>query len=1548
MSVLRGLNLRRLLTNTPRKHHNFSKITLLLIGLVAVASLSTTFVWGSLAARRSQADKESSSRVTSIEKLPPVGTAGPVKATSVAPAYTAFQAAPFQGCTVNCTATVPATGQAGAAISFAATATTSGCSVAPTFEWDFGDGSAKSTQQNPSKTYASAGTYNWTLTTTVGSGATGIDTVAGGLGEGISAKQAPFGVLSGIARDPQGRGVYVADAIGNSNYIRFINTSAQAVTIGGRSVPAGAVRNIAGGGLDTSDNISGLLADIGSVSGLGVSNDGNLVYFVNSVDAVVRAINVSAASQTVGGQPVGVGNVGTLASGFGTSVNGLSVHPTTGDVYVADATAGTNKVFKITAAGQSTAFAGNGANTKADDAFSAGPALNIPLLQPRAVKVESNGSLLIADTGHGRVIRVDAGGSASLVNQFTVNQQNPNPYPSGLALQGGNVFTANGNQQTIVRVTGTVTTVAGTPGAACDYSSSNCGDGGPAANGGLNLLGSTATPPVAAIDADNNGIFIADQGVSGKGRVRYINLTGGAVTLAGTAVPAGTIQTIAGSGLATPYDSGLATGATFNTPVGVVADANGNLWVSDTISARLRFVNRSAASVTIFAGTQAEQVVPAGTITTVNKNVGSGANDGVPVIQAAFDSPQGLFATSQGIYVADAKSGPQVPPQFSGRRTSLIRFINTSASNVTLFPGSTAPIVVPPGNIAKIAGGSENASSIGDGGFALNAKFIGAADVAVTANGTIYVADVGQKAVRKIDGQTGNVSSLTLPAKQYTGVGLGPDGRLYIANYDDGVILRENSAGSGTFSNLTTGLNKPRDVAVGADGTSYVTVGLTTSGAAGVNNHQIAQVTAAGATTVIAGSTAGFDGDGGAAANAKLNISPSALVVGSGTTNQLPQTVNITIGQSGEILFTDSNNNRVRRLSAASSVCVKTGTITISGNNPVPAITSISPNSATQNTAAFTLTVNGTGFIQSSVIRWKGADRPTTYVSNTQLTAQIPASDLTTAGAAAVTVFNPAPGGGSSNSVDFTVIPPNPVPAITSLSPNTAVEGSAGFTLTVNGTGFVNGSVVRWDGQTRVTTFVSATQVTAQILASDIVGAGTAAVSVFNPTPGGGTSNTVSFAITSNANPTPALTAINPSSATAGAAAFTLTATGNGFVSTSKVRWNGADLTTTFVSATQLTAQVPANLVATAGTAQVTVFSPTPGGGTTAPLNFTINPVAQNNPTVASINPAMVAAGGAGFTLTVTGTNFVNGSTVRVGNSNRATTFVSATQLTATIAAGDIATAGSLDITVTNPNNATASNAVKLEVVAGVATVSAASFLGQQLAADAIVAAFGVNLATGVEVATTTPLPTTLLGTTVKVKDAAGTERNAPLFFVAPSQINYQVPPGTSDGAATVTVISNNKVVGLGTINIAKVAPGFISANSNGQGVAAAVALRVKGSAQTFEAIASFDQGASRFVPIQFDLGAADEQVYLIMYGTGFRNAPNSDNNNDNGVAESVTVTIGGVNIPVLYAGGAPGFIGLDQANLGPIPRSLIGRGVVDIVMTVAGQRANTVQMAIK
>jgi hypothetical protein len=353
---------------------------------------------------------------------------------------------------------------------------------------------------------------------------------------------------------------------------------------------------------------------------------------------------------------------------------------------------------------------------------------------------------------------------------------------------------------------------------------------------------------------------------------------------------------------------------------------------------------------------------------------------------------------------------------------------------------------------------------------------------------------------------------------------------------------------------------------------------------------------------------------------------------------------------------------------------------TQSGDNPVPTLTSISPSSATAGGSTFTLTVNGTNFVGGSVVKWNGANRTTTYVSSTQLPAAITAADIATAGTASVTVFNPAPGGGTSNAQTFTIN--NPVPTTTSISPLSATAGGAAFNLTVNGTNFVNGSTVRWSGSARTTTYVSGSQLTAAITTADIATAGTASVTVFNPTPGGGTSNTQTFTINAANNPVPTTSSLSPSSATAGGAAFTLTVSGTNFINSSVVRWNGVDRTTTYVSTTQLTAAITAADIASAGTASVTVFNPTPGGGTSNAQIFTINNPA---PAITSLSPSSATADGGAFTLTVNGTSFVSGSIVKWNGSDRTTTYVSGTQLTAAITAADIATAGTASVTVFNP-----------------------------------------------------------------------------------------------------------------------------------------------------------------------------------------------------------------------------------------------------------------------
>lgn len=246
-----------------------------------------------------------------------------------------------------------------------------------------------------------------------------------------------------------------------------------------------------------------------------------------------------------------------------------------------------------------------------------------------------------------------------------------------------------------------------------------------------------------------------------------------------------------------------------------------------------------------------------------------------------------------------------------------------------------------------------------------------------------------------------------------------------------------------------------------------------------------------------------------------------------------------------------------------------------------------------------------------------------------------------------------------------------------------------------------------------------------------------------------------------------------------------------------------------------------------------------------------------------------------------------------------------------------------------------------------VVTVSAASYEATAIAPDSIVAAFGTGLATSVEIASTVPLPTQLAGTTVKVKDSANVERLAQLFFVAPQQINYVIPTETMQGLATVIVQAGNGVISQGTVQVLKAAPALFTANASGEGVPAATILRLKpNNVLSDEELKQFDERLGRFVPKPIDLGPDGDRVFLVLYGSGIRRAavPNADGN----VNESVRVLIGGVETTPLFAGPAPGFIGLDQINSFEIPREWIGRGRMSLAVTAEGfGTSNSVEIEI-
>ncbi len=377
----------------------------------------------------------------------------------------------------------------------------------------------------------------------------------------------------------------------------------------------------------------------------------------------------------------------------------------------------------------------------------------------------------------------------------------------------------------------------------------------------------------------------------------------------------------------------------------------------------------------------------------------------------------------------------------------------------------------------------------------------------------------------------------------------------------------------------------------------------------------------------------------------------------------------------------------------------------------------VSPSTAVVGGQGFTITANGAGFVTGALILWNGTPLTTTLVSGVQLTAPVPASDLTAVGTVQVAVQIPGSAQSATQNVNNTTttevsnavlfminaVPGTP-PAITSLSAPPPGSGSSfpycgtqGFTLTVTGTNFTSDAIVNWNGAAQPTTFVSATQLTASIPAADVALAGTAGVTVSNSI---GTSAALPFTLSTPTGgfPTPTLTSITPNSAPAGAGGFpvfTVTAQGTNVLPCTLVQWvNSNNVTTSLpttyvpaVAATQTSPGNPIELIATvppadlasSGSANLQLINPaTPASSR---LAFTINA-----PSIVSLSSSTnssnttPACSPPGVTLTVTGANFVNGSvvdwvtqTTPPITSALATTFISPTQLVAVIPAQDIA-----------------------------------------------------------------------------------------------------------------------------------------------------------------------------------------------------------------------------------------------------------------------------------
>ena len=770
-----------------------------------------------------------------------------------------------------------------------------------------------------------------------------------------------------------------------------------------------------------------------------------------------------------------------------------------------------------------------------------------------------------------------------------------------------------------------------------------------------------------------------------------------------------------------------------------------------------------------------------------------------------------------------------------------------------------------------------------------------------------------------------------------------------------------------------------------------------------------------------------------------------------------------------------------------------TAELSFTVNNPVPILASVNPATALAGGTAFTLLLDGSGFVTGSVVRVNGIDRGTTVLNSTQASIQVTAAEIANTGTLKITLFNPAPQGGLSNELSLAIN--NPAPSTPTLSQATLSAGAGATMLTLTGSGYRPNSTARVNGADRVTTFITATELKVNLLASDVANGATLKLTVFTPEPGGGTSPEATLTIN---NPVPTLTNISPNSAFKGDPAFTLTITGTNFVPGSVVRWNGADRTTTFVSSTQLTAALPATDLASDGTANVTVFNPAPVGGTSPAAIFTVKaltgfeadvtprPTGDNKVSIADwvlagrfasgleaptnssefqradcaplatngdgkitisdwvqagrfavgLDPIVPAAGpsqpasfsetqalrqqaaafeaaqpaltrvvrarAAAFTrghlnalpLELEGQGNENGLSFSLNfdarqllfshvvapegwtiNLNTANARAGRIGLMLALAAGQVAQSGKqpivtiyfaalggteavtteinfddqvfareiADAKATTLPRATYETAKVTISGRGLANVRAASYTGPDLASDSIASAFGIELASEVASANFLPLPTTLAGTAVNVTDSQGVTKQAPLFFVSPSQVNYLLPDGLANGIASVTITNRAGEVSRGSLLLNSIAPSIFSADASGKGWAAAEVVRVLSDGrQMGEQTVRFDPGENKFVAVPIDFGAErgkdSDRVFLTLFGTGIRQRAD---------VRQVKVKIGELFVPVEYAGKQSEFAGLDQINV-LLPRNLLGRGEVALEVIVAGQSSNTVKVQIR
>ncbi|NTW02618.1 MAG: beta-propeller fold lactonase family protein, partial [Oscillochloris sp.] len=529
-----------------------------------------------------------------------------------------------------------------------------------------------------------------------------------------------------------------------------------------------------------------------------------------------------------------------------------------------------------------------------------------------------------------------------------------------------------------------------------------------------------------------------------------------------------------------------------------------------------------------------------------------------------------------------------------------------------------------------------------------NTNLSGAYGIAISPDGkhlyaTGYSSDTLVVFTRKTDGSLDTTpAKITVYKASDSGLGglngvfrvtVSPDGRfVYSASYDGDSVMafqRDPASGkltlAGTYTNGQNGLTS-------LDGVSSVVVNPD-------SRYLIVSAAFSKAVSIFA-----RDQDTGELD--QLQVISSANIEG---------TRDVAVAPDGRMIFVSGYlSNKVVGFALA---------------NPVPAITSLEPASASTGSAQITLSIHGEGFAPGAIVTWGGTDLiGTQFVSSSEVTVPVPVSLLSSAGTAQVGVRNPAPGGGSStNNVAFTIVAPNQnsVPSITTIIPGGVLAGSSSQVVSVNGAGFLANSAILWNGIERPTVYIDGSTLQATISANDMLQPGTSSVAVRNPAPGGGVSNIVSFNVAApGENPVPAISAIMPKSTIAGSVSTeqVVTISGANFTAESQAYWAGNARPTTYVSPTELRVAISGGDLLSVGAYSISVSNPEPGGGTSNNAIFRIG-AAGSNPVPSVRTSNLVFTTGGGLQITLSGEGFVSGAKVRFGGVEYTPSSVSATQI---------------------------------------------------------------------------------------------------------------------------------------------------------------------------------------------------------------------------------------------------------------------------------------------